>query len=69
MGKSVPGVVVENLGQVAAQDLDLRDVPVAAVVVRAVGLQHVPVRVHSVRAGGLGAGRAHRRVQPHPREV
>ncbi len=63
---TVAGVVVEHLGQVPAQDLDLRDVPVAAVVVRAEGLQHVPVRVHGVRAGGLGAGRAYRRVQPHP---
>ena len=63
---TVAGVVVEHLGQVPAQDLDLRDVPVAAVVVRAVGLQHVPVHVHGVRAGGLGAGRAYRRVQPHP---
>ena len=63
---TVPGVVVEHPGQVPAQDLDLRDVPVAAVVVRAVGLQHVPVHVHGVRASGLGAGRAHRRVQPHP---
>ena len=63
---TVPGVVVEYPGQVPAQDLDLRDVPVAAVVVRAVGLQYLPVRVHGVRASGLGAGRAHGRVQPHP---
>ena len=63
---AVAGVVVQHLGQVSAQDLDLRDVPVAAVVVRAEGLQHVPVRVHRVRAGGVGAGRAHRRVEPHP---
>ena len=34
---TVPGVVVEHPGQVPAQDLDLRDVPVAAVVVRAWG--------------------------------
>ena len=62
----VAGVVVEHLGQVPAQDLDLRDVPVAAVVVGAEGLQHVPVRVHDVRARRVGAGRAHRRVQTHP---
>ena len=64
----VAGVVVQHLGQVPAQDLDLRDVPVAAVVVGAVGLQHVPVRVHRVRTSGVGAGRAHRRVQPHPHD-
>ena len=63
---SVAGVVVQHLGQVPAQDLDLRDVAVAAVVVGAVGLQDVPVRVHHVRARGVGAGRAHRRVQTHP---
>ena len=63
---TVAGVVVEHPGQVPAQDLDLRDVPVAAVVVRAVGLQHLPGHVHGVRASGLGAGRAHGRVQPHP---
>ena len=63
---TVPGVVVEHPGQVPAQDLDLRDVPVAPVVVRAVSLQHVPGHVDGVRASGLGAGRAHGRVQPHP---
>ena len=63
---AVAGVVVEHPGQVPAQDLDLRDVPVAAVVVRAEGLQHVPVHVHGVRASGLGAGRANGRVHPHP---
>jgi hypothetical protein len=62
---AVAGVVVEHLGQVPTQDLDLRDEPVAAVIVRAEGLQHVPVDVHGVGAGGVGAGRAHRRVQPH----
>jgi hypothetical protein len=62
---TVPGVV-EHPGQVPAQNLDLRDVPVTAVVVRAVGLEHLPVHVHGVRASGLGAGRAHGRVQPHP---
>jgi len=65
---AVAGVLVEHLGQVPAQDLDLRDVPVAAVVVGAVGLQHVPVRVDGVRARGVGAGRAHLLVQPHPHD-
>jgi hypothetical protein len=36
------GVVVQHLGKVSAQDLDLRDVPVAAVVLRPVCLQQVP---------------------------
>jgi hypothetical protein len=63
---TVPGVVVEHLGQVPAQDLDVRDEPVATVVVGTEGLQHVPVRVHGVRTGGVGARRAHLRVQPHP---
>ncbi len=62
----VAGVVVEHLGEVAAQDLDLGDVAVAAVVFRAEGLQHVAVRVDGVRAGGVGAGRPHRGVEPHP---
>jgi hypothetical protein len=63
---TVARVVVEHLGQVPAHDLDVRDVPVAAVVVRAVGLQHVPVHVHGVRTGDVCAGRPYRLVQPHP---
>ena len=63
---AVAGVVVQHLGEVSAQDLDLRDVPVAVVVVRAERLQHVAVRVHRVRAGGVGARRPHRGVEPHP---
>ena len=63
---AVAGVVVQHLGEVSAQDLDLRDVPVAVVVLRAEGLQHVPVRVHRVGAGRVGARRAHRGVEPHP---
>ncbi len=62
----VTSVLVEHLRQVTAQDLDLRDESVAAVVVHAEGLQHVPGRIHGVCADGLGAGRAYRRVQPHP---
>ena len=50
----VAGVVVQHLGEVSAQDLDLRDVPVAVVLVRAIGLQHVPVRVHRVGTGRVG---------------
>jgi hypothetical protein len=61
----VAGVLVEHPGQISAQDLDLRDVPVAAVVVGAERLQHGAVRIHGVRARGVGAGRPHRRIQPH----
>ena len=55
---TVAGVVVQHLGEVSAQDLDLRDVPVAVVVLRAERLQHVPsastvyapaVSVHTAR--------------------
>jgi hypothetical protein len=62
---AVAGVVVEHPGQVPAQDLDVRDEPVATVVVGTGGLQHLPVRVYGVRAGGVGARRAYRRVQSH----
>jgi hypothetical protein len=60
---AVAGVVVQHLRQVSAQDLDLRDVPVAVVLVRAERLQHLPVRVHRVRASGVGAGRAPRPIR------
>ena len=63
---AVAGVVVQHLGEVSAQDLDLRDVPVAVVVVRAEGLQHVPVGVHRVRTRRVGAGRAHLGIEAHP---
>jgi hypothetical protein len=59
------GVVVEQPGQVPAQDLDIRDEPVAAVVLGTEGLQHLPAGVHGVRAGGVRARRADHRVQPH----
>ena len=62
----VAGVVVQHLGEVSAQDLYLRDVPVAAVVLRAERLQHLPVRVHRVGAGGVGADCAHLGIEAHP---
>jgi hypothetical protein len=52
------GVVVQHPGELPAQNLDLRDIPVAAVVLRPVDLDHLPISVDRVRTGGVGADRA-----------
>ena len=62
---TVAGVVVEHLRQATAQDLDLRDESVAAVVVHAKGLQHLAVRVHGVHVPANTVNTAISSERPH----